>query len=475
MPYLHGVETVIVKTPGQTTNVVKSAILAIIGIAPIGDLNKLTLCMNDQDDAQFGNPLPGFDIPKTLAIVREIAGNTPVVVVNVFDPTSHTSQVTDEAKTIASGKLKLGFAPIGAVTVKDNAGAASTLVLGTDYSIDAYGNFQVLSSAAAAADATTLKFSYKKLNAAAITGSVIVGAIDGTTELRTGMKLLDECYSTFGFNPKIIVSPGYTSLSSVAAALESAATKFKGIYYIDAPFGITPSAAIAGRGVGGTINFNTASRRAELLYPYAKSYDVATEGDLAYPLSAFKAALRIKVDIEEGYWVSDSNHAIGAITGIERVIEFNPNDSGCVANQLNGAGISTLVQNYGTGFKSWGNRSAAFPTDSDKRNFICVQRVNDMVIESMAISAANEDLDKPITQAFIDYLLFKGNSFISKLIQDGALYPGSKLSYVTADNTPEELAAGHIVFERGWDSPAPAERITFKDILDINIGAKALA
>lgn len=473
MSYLHGVETVLVKTPGQTTNVVKSSILALVGIAPIGDSESLKLCMNANDDSQFGSPLPGFDIPKTLAIVRAIAGNTPVLVVNVFDATAHTTAVVDEVKVITNGKLSLGFAPIGAVTVKDNAGVASALVLGTDYSLDAYGNFIALS--ADAADGTTLKFSYKKLNAAAVTGSTIIGGTDGTTNVKTGLALFDLSYATFGFNPKIIVAPGYTSLSSVVAAIESAAQKFRAIYYIDAPYGTTPAGAIAGRGVGGTINFNTASRRAELLYPFAKSYDVATDSELDYPFSAFKAALRIKVDISEGYWVSDSNHAIPQITGVERVIEYNPNDAGCVANQLNGSGISTIVQSYGTGYKAWGNRSASFPSDSDKRNFICVQRVNDMVIESMAIAAVDQDLDKPITQAFIDYLLFKGNSFLSKLIQDGALYPGSKLRYVTADNSPSELAAGHIVFERGWDSPAPAERITFLDILDIQIGAKALA
>lgn len=475
MAYLHGVETVVVKTPGQTINVVKSSILAIVGIAPIGDSQKLVLCNNDSDDAQFGSPVPGFNIPKTLSILRQIAGGTPVIVVNVFDATAHTSQVTDEVKVIANGKLKLGFAPIGAVTVKDNAGSASTLVSGTDYTIDAYGNFKVISAAAAAVDGTSLKFSYKKLNAAAITASVINGGKDGTTNVRTGFALLDECFATFGFNPKILVSPGYNSLSSVVATMEAAATKFRAIYYIDAPYGTTPAGAIAGRGVGGSINFNTASRRAELLYPYLKAYDVATDSNLDYNYSAFKAALRVKVDKEEGYWVSDSNHAINGVVGAERVITFNPNDDACEANLLNGAGISTIIQSFGTGFKAWGNRSAAFPSDSDKRNFISVQRVNDMVIESMAIAAATEDLDKPITQAFIDYLLFKGNSFIGKLIQDGALYQGSKLTYVPSENTPQELAAGHIIFNRSWDSPAPAERITFKDILDISIGAKALS
>ncbi len=472
MSYLHGVETVDVTIGGQTISVVKSAITTIVGIAPKGPAQQLTLCLSDNDDAQFGSQVPGFNIPKTLGIIRAISGNTPVIVINVFDATAHTSQVTDEAKTITNGKLSLAFAPIGTVTVKNSDGSSSTLVKGTDYTLDDFGNFVAISTAAA--NGTALKFSYKKLNASAITGSVIIGGKDSDTNVRTGLELADECYSTFGYNPKILGAPGYTQLSAVAAALETKAVKYRAIYYLDAPYGATPSGVIAGRGIGGTINFNIASRRAELLYPYAKSYDAATDSNLDYPFSAFKIALRIQVDKNEGYWVSDSNHAIGLLVGVERVIEFNPNASDCEANQLNAAGITTIVQDWGTGYKTFGNRSAAFPTDSDKRNFICVQRVNDMVVESMQINIAQDDLDKPITKAFIDYLVLKGNTFIGKLISDGALYPGSKLSYVPSDNTNTELANGHIVLERGWDAPAPAERITIKDLLDISIGAKSL-
>ncbi len=52
--------------------------------------NVLTACYSPADDAHFGKALPGFNIPKTLGLIRSIAGNTPVLVVNVFNPTTHT-------------------------------------------------------------------------------------------------------------------------------------------------------------------------------------------------------------------------------------------------------------------------------------------------------------------------------------------------------------------------------------------------
>jgi hypothetical protein len=71
--------------------------------------------------------------------------------------------------TIANGKFKLSFNPIGAVAFTDNSDVASTLVKDVDYTLDEYGNFIAIKSTAA--NGTVLKATYKKLNSAAITSS----------------------------------------------------------------------------------------------------------------------------------------------------------------------------------------------------------------------------------------------------------------------------------------------------------------
>jgi phage tail sheath protein FI len=91
-----------------------------------------------------------------------------------------------------------------------------------------------------------------------------------------------------------------------------------------------------------------------------------------------------------------------------------------------------------------------------------------MVIESME-EAALPYIDQPINQAFIDMLRENGNALIRMLISRGAILPGSKVLYNPADNPASELANGHIVFERVYMIPTPAERITYKDVLDISL------
>jgi len=146
--YLHGVETIEVDQGARPVTVVKSSVIALVGLAPIGTKNEPILVLSPNDAAQFGQQLPGFTIPQALdAIFKQ--GPATVVVVNTFDSVTNTEQITLESHTITNGKLKLSAAPIGAVTVFLTDGTTPfTGVEGTDYTIDAFGNFVALSAVA---------------------------------------------------------------------------------------------------------------------------------------------------------------------------------------------------------------------------------------------------------------------------------------------------------------------------------------
>lgn len=465
-PYLHGVETIEVEIGGQTISIVKSSVIALLGIAPIGSANVLTLCTSDKDDAIFGKAIPGFNIPKTLQIIRAIAGNSPILVVNVFDSSTNTTAVSNEAQSVVGGKLKLAFSPIGDVTVKLADGTTlASIVKDVDYTLDEFGNFQVISSSIA--DTTAYKFSYKKLNASSVTTSQLIGAID-TNNVRTGLALFDLAFNTFGFKPKVFIAPNYSSLSAIASAFATAAAKFRAIYALDAPYGTTISGAIAGRGIAGSLVFNTSDQRAYLLYPYLKTFDDYLQADADFPYSAFMAGIIIKTDANLGYWFSPSNKQISNANGSEGVIEWSINDANCEANQLNSVGITTIAAGYGTGIRTWGNRNAAFPTSNSIKNFVAIRRADDTVIETMEM-ASIDYVDMPLSQAQVDTIREAGNTFIRTLIQRNAVLPGSRVIYNKSDNSSSDLAAGRVTFERIYMVPPPVERITYKDVLDISL------
>jgi len=461
--YLHGVETIEVDQGARPVLVVKSSVIALVGLAPIGTKNEPILVLSPNDAAQFGQQLPGFTIPQALdAIFKQ--GPATVIVVNTFDSITNTEQITLESKTITGGKLKLSSAPIGAVTVFLTDGTtAFTGVEGVDYSIDAFGNFTALS--AVAAEDLVLKFSFKTFDSGTVTSAQIIGT--NVSGVRTGSKCLELVFNTFGFTPKILIAPVYIELLAVATEFLALAEKYRAIALIDAPVGTSVSAAIVGRGPASTMNFKTSSYRAYLLCPHLKVYDADSDSNINAPYSQFMAGVIANVDLNEGYWVSPSNHTIAGIVGTEFIVTSAVNDASTEANLLNEKGITTTFTGYGTGTRTWGNRSAAFPTNTDPKNFIPIRRIADIVHESLE-QAMLPFIDKPINQATIDAIRDTGNGFFRALIGRGACLSGSKCVY-SADNTAEELALGHVTFDLVFMGPTPAERITFKSFLDINL------
>lgn len=299
------------------------------------------------------------------------------------------------------------------------------------------------------------------ISAAEIIGTV---AADGS---RTGLKALDDTYNLFGFNAKLLIAPGYATLASVTTELIAMADKLRAMALIDAPAGITVQQAVEGRGPSGSINFNTSSERAILCYPHLKVYDPLTNAERLEPMSPRLAGLMCATDVERGYWWSPSNQEFKGIVGTERPITARVNDPQSEANLLNENGIVTVFNSFGSGYRAWGNRSAAWPSVTHPKNFLNVRRTADVLHESVEY-AMLQFLDRPINDALIDDIRGSVNAFIRTLVGRGALIDGS-CTYDPAKNPPTELALGHLTFGIAFMPPTPAERISFESFIDINL------
>lgn len=99
--YLHGIETLEVERGPRSIRVVKSAVIALVGTAPIGPLNTLVLCQGDIDAAQFGPDLAGFSIPQALSGIYDFGAGT-VLVINVLNPATHRSTLVGQECTFTS-------------------------------------------------------------------------------------------------------------------------------------------------------------------------------------------------------------------------------------------------------------------------------------------------------------------------------------------------------------------------------------
>lgn len=467
--YLHGVETIEIDKGPRPVQLVKTAVIGLIGTAAAGAVNTPILVTNERDFAQFGEDIAGSTILDALNAIYKQKG-TVCVVLNVLNPNVHKTAVVDEVVTIGlDDTFKTAKPAIAGVVVKNMAGT-TTYTLATDYTIDlrtgkgtrvATGTIP----ASTVAVPTQIKVSYSYADATKVTASDIIGSINASGQ-RLGMKAFRDSYSLFGFYPKILISPVFASLASVSTELIATATSIRAITFIDAPIGVTPQQAITGRGPAGTINFNTSSDRVGLCYPYLKAFDTVAGADALYPLSSFAAGAQSRKDQENGYWWSLSNTEVLGITGVERPIDAMINDPNCEANMLNAAGIITVFNSYGTGIRVWGNRSAAFPSNTHPKNFLCVRRVADIIAESLEYFTLQYN-DRPLDNALIDDIVESGNRFLRKLKADGAVIDG-KVWYDPALNPSTELAAGHLTLAYDFMPPTPAERVSYQATINID-------
>ena len=399
--YLHGVETIEIEKGARTIRTVKTAVVGLVGTAPIQDvedeyktINEPVLISSDVDAVKyFGTAKDGFTIPQALdAIFDQGAGI--VLVVNVFNPDKHES-VAD------------------------------------------------------------------------VTKADIIGGFDSVTGKRTGLQTFKDCYSLFGYFPKTIIAPVYCEDTAVVSEMQVICDKIRAIGIVDAPVGTTVQDAIKGRGPQGTINFNTSSDRIVLCYPHLKVYDSASDSNVLEPYSQRLAGVMAAKDVDKGYHWSPSNTEIKGIIGVEKQLTSMINDPTSEVNTLNEAGIVTVFNSYGTGFKTWGNRSAAYPTSTNVTNFINIRRTADILHESVEYSML-QFIDYPIDNGLIESITETVNSFIRTLIGRGALIDG-KCTYNVDKNPVTEIANGHILFDVEFMPPVPAERITFESFIDIEL------
>ncbi len=399
--FLHGVETIEIEKGARTIKTVKTAVIGLVGTAPIQDVeaefktvNEPTLILNEIDAVKyFGSKKDGFTIPQALEAIFD-QGAGIVIVINVYDPAIHE-------------------------------------------------------------------------NVSAVTKADIIGGVNAVTGKRTGLKAFEDSYSLFGYFPKMIIAPVYCEDAAVVTAIKTVCDKIRAIGIVDAPVGTTVQDAIKGRGPTGTINFNTSSDRIILCYPHLKVYNSATDSTVLEPYSSRLAGVIAAKDIDKGYHWSPSNTEINGIVGVEKQLTSMLNDPTSEVNTLNEAGIVTIFNSSGSGYRTWGNRSAAYPSSTSVTNFINIRRTADIIHESVEYSML-QFIDFPIDNGLIDSITESVNAFIRSLIGRGALIDG-KCSYNPDKNPVTQIADGHLVFDIEFMPPTPAERISFESFIDIEL------
>lgn len=448
--YLHGVETIRIDGGSSPVYTVDGAITAIVGTGMSGPVNELTVCQTVKDFSQFGVLTgAGFTLPDAANIWTRYQSGVAYVV-NVLDPDKHKTVVDSELLVIDGDTLTAKTAHPAVQAGYTVLAGNQTLSEGTDYALN--NETGELTFVQMRSD---VSISYTYLDPSKVTSKDIIGGYEAATGKRKGMELLTEGFTRLGADAKIIIVPQFDAEATVAAAMVTLADKLEAIAYIAAPKGTTLTQAVQGRGSLGSINFQTSSDRTQLFYPYV----TGTSGELE-SLATHAAGLRMRTDVEQGYWFSISNRELSGVTGMEVSLTARIDDPQAETNRLNEKGITTVFNSYGTGFRLWGNRLACFPTVTHIKNFETAQRTGDLINESIR-RAQLQYIDLPIDDALIDSLLGTVRTYLGTLKSIVGFSVSLDYDYDLAD----AFSKGQVPIKYDYTPKLPAERITNTSVM----------
>ncbi|EIJ68157.1 phage tail sheath family protein [Pasteurella bettyae] len=445
----HGSETERINGGTVAIRQIDGAIIGLVGTAPIGATNEITLCQTSKHFAQFGDLVDkGYTICDALDIIKRYEAGT-VYVINVLDPKKHRTTVTDEVLTQNADTLIAQTQKAGLIELTIKSGT-TVLSAGKDYTANLLTGEITFMRAK-----TELKATYVYADPTKVTEGDVRGGIESTTGKRTGFELLKMGFIEFGADAKIVICPQFDQQAGVMTSLATIADKLNAIAYINAPKGTTLSQAVAGRGSNGTINFHTSSDRVHLFYPHV----IGERGTLE-SLATHAAGLRMKIDVEHGYWYSTSNRELKGVQGVEVKLTARVNDVQSETNQLNSRGITTVFNSYGTGYRLWGNRLAAYPTSTHISQFEVVQRTADLIDEGIA-QAELQYVDRPIDEALLDSLLGTIETYMGTLKS----IVGYSVSLDPDADLLDAFSQGLVPLQYDFTPKIPAERIRNKSVV----------
>jgi len=468
MGYKHGIYTNEVATSLVPMTQTDSGLIVAFGTAPVhlasdpAEVNTPVLCYTYQEAvAAFGysDDWGKYTLCELMKSQFALFNMAPVVLVNVLDPGKHKTAVSKEEKDLNDGVATIAEpALLDTVEVFAAADAETALVADTDYTAghDDEGNLIITALAGGAlASATKVYVSYTKLNPAAVMANDIVGGIDIVTNKPEGLELIDEIYPRFGLVPGIILAPGWSHDVNVSAVMKAKEHNicghFNAISVCDIPTDVVKSYTAASEWKNNNIG---ADKDCVLCWPLLK------QGNEVFHLSTQLASVMNYTDSQHDDipYYSPSNKSLqanGAVLEDGKEIYLNTSQ----AAYLNGQGIVTAL-NFIGGWKSWGNRTTAYPSNTDvKDNFIPIRRMFNWIGNTL-ITTFWSKIDDPTNKRLIATIVDSANIWLNGLTAKGALL-GGRVEFREDENTTTDLMDGIVHFHVHITPPSPAREIHF--------------
>lgn len=472
--YFHGVSTRQVDTSVSTPVTADSGLAFVVGAAPAhtvgGAVNDPIMCQSYAEAvAAFGysDDWEKYPICEAIYAQFKLYGVSPVVFVNVLDPQKHKKTVSEQQYQLTDGKVLL---PLEAL--KDTVRVTSYNV-GEDFDLFYEGEnliLEVLDSGSIPAETGELTITFDEVDPSMITEKEIIGGFDAETKKYSGLELIDKVFPKYGIVCDLILAPGWSHKSTVAAIMKAKAeaintvfTGAKALIDVDTTEVTYYSDATAWK------KEQNMNDKAEIL-----CWPMFGLGDYIFHASVHAAGLMAATDSDNGDCPAESpsNKTLQIdraclADGTTVLLDLNQ------ANYLNSNGIVTAL-NFIGGYVLWGNETACYPADTDVKNyFISVSRMFGWVANSLVLSYWNK-IDKKMNRRLIDSIVDSVNIWLNGLVNEEKLL-GGRVEFLEEENSQTALMAGKAVFHIYLTPPSPMKECEFVLEYDAEYVSSALA
>lgn len=467
MAYKHGVYTSEVATSIVPAVNTTAGLPVVYGTAPLhlasdpADVNKPTLCYSYSEAvAAFGycDDWENYTLAEVIYSQFSLYGVSPIVLVNVLDPSKHVTSVEEQEYTLDAGSCTITDAVLTDTLVVAAEAGGDALEAGTDYEFahDDDGNLVItVLEGGALEEAAGIFASYTALDPSAVDYEDIIGGVNVDTGALTGLETLDQVFPLYGLVPGILAAPGWSDNNEVAAVMATKAgninSHFKCSVFVDLPCGSD-----------GVTKYSDASAWKNK-YNYtgedmAVCWPMVTMGSRKYHLSTHLMGVCGQTDADnDDVPVESPSNKTAQIDGMcladgtEVILDVEN------ASYLNGQGIITCLNFIGS-WKIWGNRTGCYPSNTDAKDaFLCIRRMFNWHAQTF-IQTYWTKVDKPITRRLIQTIVDSENIRLNGLVAQGALL-GGRIEFLEDENPTTDLLDGIITFHTYLTPPTPARVI----------------
>ena len=443
MSYRHGVYKQEVPTSVIAPSQGESGLPVIVGTAPVfmGDstcVNRPVLVHTFEEAVSifgYSTDWESWTLSEFMYSQFVLYGQAPAVLVNVFDPAKHKETVSGAEYASLNGSVNLG----------QNVMQADSQTLYYDDD----GNAHIASTGTV--NITTIT----KAKPSAVTSSEVIGGYSVSTGRNTGLECVNDVYPKYRLIPGLIGSPKYSELPEVAAVMRAKCENINGVFTCSCVVDI-PSDSSGAKTYTDAPSWKTAksytSERQIVCWP-----KVALGGKV-YHMSTQLIGLMNQVDTRRGDipYKSPSNELMqmdSCVNALGEEVMMNLEQ----ANYLNSQGIVTAL-NWTGGWRSWGNRTGAYPNSTDVKDvFISVRRMMDYLGNTF-VTTFWQKTDEPMTPRLVRTIVNSFNLYINSLVAIEALL-GGRVEFREDENAYTDLMNGVLKFHIFITPPVPAEVI----------------